>query len=75
MVKVIERFNSEVFNHLIEHKPFIRNFVDEVNVTERCRICAKCQFMGKDFKCSLSDCKFYTNILFNRLGVCPKKRW
>lgn len=74
MVKVIQKFNLEAFNHLMEHKPPTL-FSLTVIYTERCRECAKCQFLAKDFKCSLSDCKFYTNTLFNREGKCPKKKW
>lgn len=69
-----KKFNLEAFNHLMEIKPNAL-FSDTAIYTERCRVCAGCQYLATDFKCSKSTCTFYKDVLFNKKGKCPEKKW
>ena len=74
MVKIIKSFNLDAFNYLISimSKGL---FSQTVVFTERCRKCAGCKYLGIDYKCAKSDCKFYKTTLFNTKGKCPIQQW
>ena len=74
MVKIIKSFNLDAFNYLISIMPK-GLFSQTVIFTERCRKCAECKYLAKDYKCSLSDCKWTQHSLFNIKGTCKKQQW
>ena len=74
MVKILKSFNLDAFNYLMSIMPK-GLFSQTIVYTERVRKCAGCKYLGIDYKCSKSDCKWVSNTLFNTKGICPMKLW